>query len=60
MLHGKKRLKEQKRDGSSLYCTLDLLLGARVGLEEEQYVETQHRATNGRLKVNRGDATEAC
>jgi hypothetical protein len=43
-----------------LYCTVDLLLRARVGLEEEQYVEAQHRATNGQPKVNWGHAKEAC
>ncbi len=44
------------RDDSSLFCTLDLLLGAYFGLELSTYVEVQHQADNGWPKVNMGHA----
>ncbi len=41
------------------HCTLDLSLGACVGLEGCTYVEALHQAANGRPKVNGGHATGA-
>ncbi len=45
------------------HCTLDLWLGARVGLEGEvwrTYIEAWHRDANGQPKVNGGHVTGAC
>ncbi len=48
------------RDGSSLYGVIGPVAGGPRGWKRSTYVGAQHRAGNGRPKVNGGHATGAC